>query len=92
MGRGFSRHPAPVAWPAYSPDLTPLDYWVWGDMKQRIFTANWTPNTLDDLKARIVEVVEELQEDEALRERAIAEFQRRLQICIDRGGQQVEIR
>ena len=81
-----------MAWPAYSPDLTPLDYWVWDDMKQQIFTANWTPNTLDDLKARIVEVVEELREDEALRKRAIAEFQRRLQICIDRGGQQVEIR
>jgi len=30
-------HGGPVAWPQRSPDLTPLDYYVWGHMKTLVY-------------------------------------------------------
>ena len=32
MGRGGS-----IPWPARSPDLTPLDFWIWGYLKNRVY-------------------------------------------------------
>lgn len=38
----------PIPWPARSPDLTPLDYYVWGHMKEMVYA---TPvNTIEDLR------------------------------------------
>lgn len=37
LGEKFSdwwiRHHGPVRWPAWSPDLTPLDFFLWGSIK-----------------------------------------------------------
>lgn len=30
----------PIAWPARSPDLTPLDFWLWGYLKNRVYGQN----------------------------------------------------
>lgn len=32
MGRG-----GPIAWPARSPDLSPLDYWLWSYLKEHVY-------------------------------------------------------
>lgn len=29
----------PIGWPARSPDMTPLDYFLWGTMKQRVYST-----------------------------------------------------
>ena len=92
MGRGSARHPAPVAWPPRSPDLTPLDFWVWGHLKQQIFTQDFRPRTIDELKDAIRRAVAELNEDEEVRVRVFGEFRRRLDECVRRGGQSVEHR
>lgn len=92
MGRGSVRHSAPVAWPPRSPDLTPLDFWVWGDMKQRIFTQDFRPRTVAELKESIRRVVAEMNEDRETRIEVFNEYQRRLRECIRRGGQSVERR
>jgi hypothetical protein len=34
LGRG-----GPVAWPPRSPDLTPLDYYLWGHMRTLVYTS-----------------------------------------------------
>jgi hypothetical protein len=34
LGRG-----GPVAWPPRSPDLTPLDYYLWGHMKMLVYES-----------------------------------------------------
>ena len=34
IGRGFD-----IPWPARSPDLTPLDYWYWSVLKDRIYSS-----------------------------------------------------
>ena len=92
MGRGSARHPAPVAWPPRSPDLTPLDFWVWGHLKQQIFTQDFRPRTIDELKDAIRRAVAELNGDEEVRVRVFGEFRRRLDECVRRGGQSVERR
>jgi len=38
MGRGTRRHPAPFPWPPRSPDLTWMDFFLWGYLKQRLYT------------------------------------------------------
>lgn len=48
IGRG-----GPVAWPARSPDLTPLDFFLWGTMKDLVYA---TPvESEQDLVGRIVD-------------------------------------
>ena len=48
IGRG-----GPVAWPPRSPDLTPLDFFFWGTMKDLVYA---TPvETEEDLVGRIVD-------------------------------------
>uniref|UniRef100_A0A914C496 Uncharacterized protein n=1 Tax=Acrobeloides nanus TaxID=290746 RepID=A0A914C496_9BILA len=91
MGRGSVRHPAPVAWPPRSPDLTLLDFWVWGHLKQQIFTQDFRPRMIDELKDAIRRAVAELNEDEKVRVRVFGEFRRRLDECVRRGGQSVEL-
>ena len=38
-------------WPARSPDLTPLDFWLWGDLKGKVYENK--PTTIDELKENI---------------------------------------
>ena len=42
-----------VEWPPCSPDLTPCDFFLWGYLKNKVFT---TPSeNIDDLRQRIIE-------------------------------------
>ena len=41
-----------VEWPPYSPDLTPPDFFLWGYLKDRIY-SNPRPQNLDQLKENI---------------------------------------
>ena len=51
IGRGGS-----IAWPPRSPDLTPLDYYLWGHMKTLIYE---TPvESEEDLLARLMAAVD----------------------------------
>lgn len=43
--RGF------VEWPARSPDLSPLDYFLWGYLKCKVFATK--PSDINELKRRI---------------------------------------
>lgn len=46
IGRG-----GPVNWPARSPDLTPLDFFLWGFIKQKVMAT--APTTPENMKNRI---------------------------------------
>ena len=48
--RVISRH-FPFPWPPRSPDLTPLDFWLWGYLKSKVYALN--PQTASDLKDAI---------------------------------------
>lgn len=38
----------PIPWPARSPDLTPLDFFLWGYIKHRVYQNQ--PSNMNDLK------------------------------------------
>lgn len=42
----------PVKWPPRSPDLTPLDFFLWGYLKDRVYTEQ--SSSLENLKERII--------------------------------------
>lgn len=50
IGRG-----GPVSWPPRSPDLTPMDFFLWGKVKNEVFSRS--PCTLEDLRQYITEAL-----------------------------------
>lgn len=42
----------PVPWPARSPDLTPMDFFLWGHVKQLVYDGD-APESARELKSRI---------------------------------------
>ena len=47
-----------VEWPARSPDLTPLDFFLWGVLKSQVFSDK--PKTLNDLKENIINTLKDI--------------------------------
>ncbi len=70
------------AWPAHSPDLSPLDYWFWGEM-DAVVTHN-KPEDLQSLKKLINRTAKRISEERV--RRAVANFSRRVEKCADRMG------
>lgn len=69
--RGF------IEWPPRSPDITPLDFYLWGDLKRRVYVTR--PRNLEELKARIRAEIR-LITPEVLN-RVKEEFYHRLGLC-----------
>ena len=67
-------------WPPNSPDLNPLDYYVWGEMMQRYSTLSPKPTDVNQLKAALQDIWNELPQ--ASIQKAIRGFRQRLQACI----------
>ena len=65
----------PVQWPPRSPDLTPMDFFIWGEMKCLVYeTPILTP---EELVARVAEAAAIIRETQS--------FARRL-MCINVNG------
>jgi len=47
----------------YSPDLNPLDYYVWGAMLERYKTFQPKPNTIDELKKVLQTIWDDLPQN-----------------------------
>ncbi|MEM8940500.1 MAG: hypothetical protein AAGC64_14275 [Bacteroidota bacterium] len=56
----ISRH-GDVNWPARSPDLSPLDFFLWGYLKSKVYKNN--PTTLQDLKRNITAEINMISAD-----------------------------
>jgi hypothetical protein len=82
MGRSSPNLP----WPPYSPDLTPMDFFLWGWVKHCVY-QNPIAN-VEDLRLRIIQVFKELPL--AMVRRSIDAYVQRLHRCIERQGQSVE--
>ena len=52
-------HRADVIWPPRNCDLTPLDYYLWGAVKDKSYADN--PVTIDALKDNIRETIAEIE-------------------------------
>ena len=70
----------PIKWPARSPDLTPLDYYVWGQAKD--FVYNEEIVNIDHLKRKI-ELAFQLIREEISVQVTTTEIRRRYLKCIE---------
>ena len=70
----------------HSPDLNPPDFYLWGYLKDRVYGNN--PQTIPDLKAAITEAIRAILREEY--GRVIENFARRIQMCLQRRGANLE--
>lgn len=69
-------------WPASSPDLTPLDFFLWGHLKSQVYRTN--PRNLQDLKDAVKSAVRRVSPSVC---HAAAEgVLRRAKLCLERNG------
>lgn len=82
IGRG-----GPIPWPARSPDLTPCDFYLWGHMKELVYS---TPvNTVEELTERIIAAAQQIRETLTPRVTK-TEVRKRLRACLRNRGLQFE--
>jgi len=77
---------SPDLWPPNTQDLSPVDYKVWGVKRQRVYECRM--NSVDELKQRLVEVWNSLQQN--VIDAAINEWSKRLRACVCEDGQHFE--
>lgn len=77
MGRG-----GPIHWPARSPDLNVLDFFLWGHVKAQI--ENRRNGTEMEVREAIVAAFETITPDMA--DRATHDLIRRAEMCVREGG------
>ncbi|GBN71809.1 hypothetical protein AVEN_47120-1 [Araneus ventricosus] len=72
IGRG-----AVMAWPPLSPDITPLDFSLWGYVKQHVYSERI--NDINHLKQRITDLIHSVTPDVLIR--VWEELDCRLDVC-----------
>ena len=75
-----------VEWAPRSPDLTPLDYFLWGYLKDRVYRNN--PQNLEELSRRIVQEINAIPRQ--MIRNAIESFYNRIGYCQEANGEQFE--
>ena len=73
-----------IEWPPRSPDLSPLDYWLWGDVKSRMDSHE----DVHSLKAQFSKIIAEINWDTI--RKSIDSFPDRLRRCLQRDGDHIE--
>lgn len=69
-------------WPPRSPDLTPLDFFLWGFIKEKVYATE--PTTIEDMQERIREAFRSIT-PQILRN-VQNDFRRRVRVCIQQNG------
>ena len=82
IGRG-----GPTSWPPRSPDLTPLNFYAWGYMKDNVYQEKI--QSREHLLHRITLAAEKLRENLDLID-VTQEIRKRLQICQEKNGDHFE--
>lgn len=83
IGRG-----GPIAWPARSPDLTPLDFYLWSEIKRLVYTRE--RESREDLRSAIVDAFDKVKSDRDTLRKLKDNLRKRAQLCIERNGQHFE--
>lgn len=76
-----------ISWPARSPDLTPLDFFLWGTLKEIVYKQR--PTTVNDVQRRIREAVAHLNETNFV-SNAINHLEAVYTTCIAQNGGHIE--
>lgn len=76
----------PVEWPPRSPDLSPLDFYLWGHLKSLVYAKKI--RNLNNLQERIIEACSSITPDVLMR--VHADWKNRLQLCLQENGSHIE--
>jgi hypothetical protein len=76
-----------ILWPPRSPDLNPLDFYLWGHLKQMVYSV--PINTREQLMERIFIAAQEIRNQNVIH-RVYDSLIRRCYACIRANGQQFE--
>ena len=82
IGRG-----GPIPWPPRSPDLTPLDFFVWSFLKQEVYRTELI--CLQDLSSRLDAAIIKLRNDVSLRATVVS-MHKQARACIRFGSDQFQ--
>ena len=74
-------------WAPHSPDLNPLDFHLWGFLKDRVY-ENSPKTMIRDLKSAIENKIQSIPHEQC--KRVIDNFKQRIDVCIQRGGRHLE--
>ncbi|KZC11463.1 hypothetical protein WN55_03102 [Dufourea novaeangliae] len=76
----------PISWPAHSSDLTPLDFFLWGTLQDKVYKE--VANTRQAVQQRIIAACVSISSDviRVARQSVI----KRIQCCIDSDGHYFE--
>jgi hypothetical protein len=83
IGRG-----GPTPWPPRSPDLNPIDFYVWGHLKSLVYERPIA--TRDELRARIFDACHTIKNTPGIFERVRESMTRRINACIGSNGSHIE--
>jgi inhibitor of nuclear factor kappa-B kinase subunit alpha len=73
-------------WPARSPDLNPCDFYLWGNLKDKVYSNN--PHTLVELKQCIRETISSI---EVSKQKLVSNnIFKRLEACLKAEGRHFE--
>ena len=87
IGRGSTQTPAPLPWPARSPDLTTPDNALWGFVKEQVRRRRYS--TDDELKNAIRAAFQLVTPQMLLRMNT--RTWRRIKLCYEHGGTHTDI-
>lgn len=84
FGKRLISRSCDMFWPAYSPDLNPCDFYLWGYLKSKVY-LDPPPETLQDLKKRIKSEIKKITATSL--KKVCENFANRLQkVKANRGG------
>ena len=58
IGLGFQSN-----WPSHSPDLTPCDFFLWGYLKEKVYSPSKNYKSLDELQDAVINVYESIPQE-----------------------------
>ncbi|KAJ4438562.1 hypothetical protein ANN_14509 [Periplaneta americana] len=79
IGRG-----GPIVWPPRSPDLNPIDFYLWGHLKSLMYSSP-VPD-MESLRNRIVAGCEEICNTPGIWDLVYRVMRHRCEVCIQAGG------
>jgi hypothetical protein len=88
FGKQWIRHGGPVNWPARSPDLNPLDFWLWGHLKTLVYSALFSD--LEVLQQRVKNACQEILVKPGIFDRVRTSVRRRAESCVEMHGNHIE--
>lgn len=89
-GRRWIGRGAPVQWPARSPDLTPLDFHLWGRVKTIVYDDGNGPSTEAELRRKIITAFEAVKNNNEALNSLKTNLRRRALLCIQQNGRHFE--